>query len=147
LRALAPTLSLDGVTKDKVKLLGTGLWDDDRALTRESALEGSWYAAPAPNADATFVNKYRATYGAAPAQLASLAYDAVSLVALLAQGPAYHRFTAAALNDPNGFAGVNGIFRFRPDGTSERGLAVLEITPAGPVVVSPAPTTFQRPGA
>src|SRR5438067_2662602 len=85
LRALAPTLSLDGVTKDKVKLLGTGLWDDARALARESALEGSWYAAPAPDADAGFVNKYRATYGAAPAQLASLAYDAVSLVALLAQ--------------------------------------------------------------
>ncbi len=147
LRAIAPTLSLDGVTKDKVKLLGTGLWDDDRALARESALEGSWYAAPAPNADADFVNKYRATYGAAPAQLASLAYDALSLVALLAQGPAYHRFTPAALNDPNGFAGVNGIFRFRPDGTSERGLAVLEMTSSGPIVVSPAPTTFQRPGA
>ena len=147
LRAIAPTLSLDGVTKDKVKLLGTGLWDDDRALARESALEGSWYAAPAPNADAEFVNKYRTTYGAAPAQLASLAYDAVSLVALLAQGPAYHRYTTAALNDPNGFSGVNGIFRFQPDGTSERGLAVLEMTSAGPVVISPAPTTFQKPGA
>lgn len=147
LRAIAPTLSLDGVARDKVKLLGTGLWDDDKALMRESALEGSWYAAPAPNADAAFVNKYRTTFGAAPAQLASLAYDALSLVALLAQGPAYHRFTPAALNDPNGFAGVNGIFRFRPDGTSERGLAVLEMTSSGPVVISPAPTTFQRPGA
>ncbi len=89
------------------------------------------------------MTKYRATFGAAPAQLASLAYDAVSLVALLAQGTPYHRFTQAALMDPNGFAGVNGIFRFNPDGTSERGLAVMEITPAGPVVVSPAPTTFQ----
>jgi hypothetical protein len=45
--------------------------------------------------------------------------------------------------DPNGFAGVNGIFRFNADGTSERGLAVLEMTPGGPIVVSPAPTTFQ----
>ena len=85
--------------------------------------------------------------GAWVAQLASLAYDAVSLVALLAQGPAYHRFTTAALNDPNGFSGVHGIFRFQPDGTSERGLAVLEMTSSGPVVVSPAPTTFQKPGA
>jgi hypothetical protein len=51
------------------------------------------------------------------------------------------------LNDPNGFSGVNGIFRFQPDGTSERGLAVLEMTSSGPVVVSPAPTTFQKPGA
>jgi len=143
LRALAPTLSLDGATRDKVKLLGTGLWDDDPSLAREASLEGSWYAAPAPNADQEFVAKYRTAFGSAPAQLASLAYDAVSLVALLAQGPAYHRFTQAALMDPNGFAGVNGIFRFQRDGTSERGLAVLEVSPAGPVVVSPAPTTFQ----
>ncbi|MBA2590095.1 MAG: penicillin-binding protein activator [Alphaproteobacteria bacterium] len=143
LRAIAPTLSLDGATRDKVKLLGTGLWDDDKAIARESSLQGSWYAAPAPNADAEFVDKYRAAFGSAPAQIASLAYDAVSLVALLSQGTPYHRFTAAALADPNGFAGVNGIFRFNNDGTSERGLAVLEMTPAGPVVVSPAPTTFQ----
>lgn len=142
LRAIAPTLSLDGATRDKVKLLGTGLWDDDAALMREANLQGSWYAAPAPNTDGEFVSKYRATYGAAPAQLASLAYDAVSLVALLSQGAPYHRFTRAALTDPNGFSGVNGIFRFKPDGTSERGLAVLEVTPNGPSVVSPAPTTF-----
>ena len=147
LRAIAPTLSLDGATRDKVKLLGTGLWDDDPVLARESSLQGSWYAAPAPNAGADFAEKYRSAFGTAPAGLASLAYDAVSLVALLSQGAPYHRFTAAALMDPNGFAGVNGIFRFNADGTSERGLAVLEMTPSGPVVVSPAPTTFQRPGA
>ena len=63
LRAIAPTLSLDGVTKDKVKLLGTGLWNDDPAISREASLLGSWYAAPAPNADAEFVSKYRATFG------------------------------------------------------------------------------------
>ncbi len=147
LRAIAPTLSLDGATRDKVKLLGTGLWDEDPALIREASLEGSWYAAPTPNADGEFAGKYRATFGAAPAQLSSLAYDAVSLVALLAKGTPYHRFTQAALMDPNGFAGVNGIFRFNSDGTSERGLAVLEMTATGPVVISPAPTSFQRSGA
>ncbi|HEY2011059.1 MAG TPA: penicillin-binding protein activator [Rhizomicrobium sp.] len=144
LRAIAPTLSFHGASRDKVKLLGTGLWADDASLQREASLEGSWYAAPAPNADEEFVTKYRSAFGTAPAPLASLAYDAVSLVALLSQGMPYHRFTEAALMDPNGFAGVNGIFRFTADGTSERGLAVMEITPNGPVVVSPAPTTFQK---
>jgi branched-chain amino acid transport system substrate-binding protein len=143
LRAIAPMLSLNGADKAHVKLLGTGLWDDD-SLSRESALEGGWYAAPAPNADDAFIAKYRAAYGAAPAQLASLAYDAIALVALLSSGEPYHRFTAAALMDPNGFAGVTGVFRFRADGTSERGLAVLEMGQDGPSVVSPAPTTFQQ---
>ena len=45
--------------------------------------------------------------------------------------------------DPNGFSGVDGIFRFNADGTSERGLAVLEVAPDGFHVVSPAPKTFQ----
>jgi branched-chain amino acid transport system substrate-binding protein len=144
LRAIAPTLSFHGASRDKVKLLGTGLWADDPSLEKESSLEGSWYAAPAPNADEQFVTRYRGAFGTAPASLASLAYDAVSLVALLSPGTPYHRFTQAALMDPNGFAGVNGIFRFSADGTSERGLAVMEITPAGPVVVSPAPTTFLK---
>jgi ABC-type branched-subunit amino acid transport system substrate-binding protein len=142
LKAISSTMSFNGAGKDKVKLLGTGTWDDP-SLAREATLEGAWYAAPAPNADAEFTGNFRATFGTAPAQLASLAYDAVSLVALLSQGSPYHRFTAGALMDPNGFAGVNGIFRFNADGTSERGLAVLEMTSSGPVVVSPAPTTFQ----
>ncbi len=145
LRAIAPTLSLDGMARDKVKLLGTGLWDD-ATLAREASLQGAWFAAPSPNADADFSGKYRAAFGTAPAAIANLAYDAVSLVALLSQGEPYHRFTTAALMDPNGFAGVNGIFRFAADGTSERGLAVLEMNANGPVVVSPAPTTFLRPG-
>ncbi len=142
LRAIAPSLAFNGLDPAKVKLLGTGLWDD-AGLVKEQTLNGGWFAAPEPNADDAFNDKYRAVYGATPPQLASLAYDAVSLVALLSTGTPYHRFTKAALMDPNGFAGVNGIFRFNADGTSERGLAVLEVQPDGFHVVSPAPKTFQ----
>ncbi|MCP5412826.1 MAG: penicillin-binding protein activator [Alphaproteobacteria bacterium] len=139
---IAPTLQFEGMSQEKVQLLGTGLWDD-ASLQKEPSLQGSWYAAPSPKSDDAFNAKYRATFGSAPANLASLSYDAMSLVALLAKGEPYHRFTQDALMDPNGFTGVDGIFRFNADGTSERGLAVLEMTPLGPVVVSPAPTTFQ----
>jgi ABC-type branched-subunit amino acid transport system substrate-binding protein len=142
LRAIAPSLAFNGLDPAKVKLLGTGLWDDT-AITREQTLDGGWFAAPEPDADGTFTGKYKNVYGAAPPQLASLAYDAISLVALLSQGQPYHRFTQAALMDPNGFAGVDGIFRFNTDGTSERGLAILEVQPDGFHVVSPAPKTFQ----
>jgi hypothetical protein len=90
-----------------------------------------------------FNGRFHDTFGSNPPQLASLAYDAIALVALLSSGPPYHRFTQAALMDPNGFTGVDGIFRFNPDGTSERGLAVLEVAPDGFHVVSPPPKTFQ----
>jgi ABC-type branched-subunit amino acid transport system substrate-binding protein len=140
LRAIAPTMTAQG---DHLQLLGTGLWDD-ATLSREASLEGGWYAAPEPNADANFIAKYRTAFGAAPSNLASLAYDAVALVALLSPGEPYRRFTRAALMDPNGFTGVSGAFRFRADGTSERGLAVLEMQQDGPKVVDPAPKTFQQ---
>jgi ABC-type branched-subunit amino acid transport system substrate-binding protein len=143
LKAIGPSLAFNGLDTSKVKLLGTGLWYDP-TIGREQSLTGGWFAAPEPDASDNFNAKYKDAYGATPPQLASLAYDAISLVALLAPGPAYHRFTQAALMDPNGFAGVDGIFRFRPDGTSQRGLAVLEVEPDGFNVVSPAPKTFEN---
>ena len=140
---IASSLAGAGANMSQVKLLGTGLWDEP-AVAREPLLAGGLFAAPAPDIDHDFETKYREIFGANPSQLAPLSYDAVSLVALLATGTPYKRFTAQALTDPNGFSGVDGIFRFRPDGTSERGLAVMSIQPGGGFrVVSPAPTTFQ----
>jgi ABC-type branched-subunit amino acid transport system substrate-binding protein len=144
LRAIAPSLGFAGLDKDKVKLLGTGLWDDP-SIGREDMLLGGWFAAPEPDADNPFDGRFHDTFGSNPPQLASLAYDAIALVALLSKGEPYHRFTQSALMDPNGFSGVDGIFRFNADGTSERGLAVLEVAPDGFHIVSPAPKTFQQP--
>lgn len=146
LKEIASSLAAAGVNADHVKFMGTGLWDDT-ATAHDPLLVGGIFAAPSPAVDRDFVAKYHETFGSAPPQLASLAYDGVSLVALLASGAPYHRFTDPALTDPNGFAGVDGIFRFRPDGTSERGLAILSIEPGGELnIVSPAPTTFEKSG-
>ncbi|HEY7978262.1 MAG TPA: penicillin-binding protein activator [Rhizomicrobium sp.] len=144
LRELAPALAENGIDRAKIKLVGTGLWDDP-SLTKETSLEGGWFAAPAPDIDSSFNTKYKAAFGSDAPQLASLSYDAVSLVALLSAGEPYHRFTDAALTDPNGFAGVNGILRFNPDGTSERGLAILAVEPDGFRVIDPSPRTFEKP--
>jgi branched-chain amino acid transport system substrate-binding protein len=73
---------------------------------------------------------------------ATLAYDAVSLVVGIVKANGAHHFTDDVLTNPSGFAGVDGIFRFRPDGTSQRGLAVLRVAPGGAQVISPAPRTF-----
>jgi ABC-type branched-subunit amino acid transport system substrate-binding protein len=147
LRDIASSLAGAGAKLGQVKLLGTGLWDDP-AAARDPMLAGGLFAAPSPETVQAFETKYHNVYGSNPSQLASLAYDAVSLVALLAKGAPYKRFTEQALTDPNGFEGVNGIFRFRPDGTSERGLAVMTIEPSGGFhVVSPAPKSFQGSGS
>ena len=99
-----------------------------------------------PAARQDFERRYRATYGRDPPRLASLGYDAAALAGTLAQGPEERPFSRQAILDPQGFAGVDGRFRFTPDGLIQRALAVLEIEPAGNVVVSPAPESFQNLG-
>jgi ABC-type branched-subunit amino acid transport system substrate-binding protein len=144
LRALAPLLPYYDIDPRKVKFLGTGLWDDP-SLTREPALEGGWFPAPPSEAHAQFVERYRRVYGAEPPRIASLAYDAVSLAVALSAKPEGERFSDQSLTTPDGFAGVDGIFRFLPGGQTERGLAVMEMRPGGAVVADPAPASFAVP--
>jgi ABC-type branched-subunit amino acid transport system substrate-binding protein len=142
LRAIAPALA----PTPRVKLLGTSQWNDV-SVQRESLLNGAWFAAPAEHQWRSFAERYASTYGARPPRIASLAYDAMSLVALLARGEPYQRYTEKAITDPNGFSGVDGIFRFHFNGGVERGLAVMEVAPDGFRVVDPAPRTFQQVGS
>jgi ABC-type branched-subunit amino acid transport system substrate-binding protein len=145
LQALGPALALRGAGPPQVQFLGTGLWDDP-AVMREPMLRAGWFAAPSPEAWQNFSIRYQRSYDSIPPRLATLSYDAMSLVALLADGQPYQRFSDAALIDPNGYVGVDGIFRFRPDGGADRGLAVLQVGQGGLVTVDPAPTNFLAPG-
>ncbi len=128
----------------RVQLLGTGLWDDSRIFA-DRQLEGGLYAAPESAGFHSFAARYRQRFGQEPVRTATLAYDAVALVAALVKTQGAQRFSTQILTNASGFAGIDGVFRFRPDGTNERGLAVLRVTPNGGQVVSPAPRSF-KPG-
>lgn len=147
LRSLGPILSVNGVDSRKVQFLGTRMWDDP-ATTREISLAGGWYALPPQEQRSNFITRYQQLYGARPPQIGSLAYDAIALAATLAGGRAGQRYTRTTIADPNGFAGIDGIFRFRSDGMTERGLAVFQVSQDGPpVIISPAASTFQTPAS
>jgi ABC-type branched-subunit amino acid transport system substrate-binding protein len=141
LRSIAPLLPYYDIDTDKVRLLGTSLWNDV-SLGTEPALLGGWFAAPDPRTRADFVARFATLYGHRPHGLASLGYDATALAAVLARGAHGPDFSTAALTAAHGFTGVDGLFRFHPDGISERGLAVLEIHRGELEVVSPAPEAF-----
>lgn len=125
-----------------VRLLGTALWNDP-SLTRDPNLSGAWFATTPPDRWASFAQRYQAVYGAAPDPRAGVVYDAVTLAVALAKAKPGGDFSVTRLTDVSGFAGVTGLFRLNPDGTSTRGLSVLEIAPGGINVRDPAPTTFQ----
>lgn len=142
LRAVASLFPFYDVSLPAVRLLGTGQWDDP-ALASEPALIGGWFAAPDPGPRREFFSRYEATFGAPAAPLATLAYDAAALAGVLANTAEAGKIDANEIVSPNGFWGIDGIFRFRPDGTVERGLAVLEMTDEGARVLSPSPETFE----
>jgi Periplasmic binding protein len=137
--SVAPIMqALAAAGVQRKQLIGTGLWDDPR-LAAEPSAQGGWFAAPDPSGFRSFSGRYRQRYGQDPVRPATLAYDAVSLVAALVKTQGAARFAEATLTNPSGFAGIDGVFRFRPDGTNQRGLAVMRVTQNGGQVISPAP--------
>jgi ABC-type branched-subunit amino acid transport system substrate-binding protein len=138
---LVQALAQNGVTQRQIQFIGTGLWDDPK-LFADPNLAGAWFAAPDSAAYRAFAERYKSRFGQEPARTASLAYDAVSLLAALVKTQGPNRFSEATLTNPSGFTGIDGIFRFRADGTCERGLAVMEIRSVGARVISPAPRVF-----
>src|SRR5947207_9599704 len=139
--AVADAVTAAGANLTNIQLLGTGLWDNPRVYA-SPALQGGLYAAPDPAGFRSFSARYRAKFGSDPVRTATLAYDAVALVAALARTQGSQRFSPEVLTNPSGFAGIDGLFRFRADGTNERGLAVMKVTTGGGVPVAGSPKSF-----
>ena len=138
---MADALTAAGANLKSLQLLGTGLWDSPRVYSAP-ALQGGLYAAPDPSGFRSFSTRYRAKYGTEPVRTATLAYDAVALVAALARTQGGQRFSAEVLTNPSGFAGIDGLFRFRADGSNERGLAVMRVASGGGQPVAGSPKSF-----
>ncbi len=126
-----------------VRVLGMELWASGGAGT-SPRLRGAWFASPTQGQWGQFLQRYKARYpGQTPPRIASLGYDAVLLTARAARGWAPgRRFPLGAIDDREGFAGVDGIFRFRTDNVAQRAFEVRAVTAGGSTLVSPAPTSF-----
>ena len=145
LRAIAPTLSFHGARPRQGETAGHRACGDDPSLD-----EGirAWMAAgsprPRPMPMSSSSTNIARPSARRPPQLASLAYDAVSLVALLSQGHALSSLHASRADGSQRFC------------RRERHLPLQRRTahrsadwrcwrsrPPASSVVSPAPTTFQ----
>jgi ABC-type branched-subunit amino acid transport system substrate-binding protein len=142
---IVQALAANGVNVKRLQLLGSGIWDDP-SVAASSALQGAWYPAAETTQYRNFAARYRKRFGQDPVRTATLSYDAVALLAALAKTQGPQRFSEEVLTNPSGFAGIDGVFRFRPDGTNERGLAVMRVTPSGGQPIAPAPRSFGGSG-
>ncbi len=143
-RRLVANLSAAGITPKTNLLLGTGLLDDPQ-LASAREVEGVYFASAPTAQRARFESRYRSVANKQPARLASLAYDATALAAVVAasSGNPSSPFSIADIKDTNGFAGVDGIFRFQDNGLVSRGLAILTWQAGQLREISPAPASFQ----
>lgn len=143
---LTTLLSQNGVDPGTTQFIGLTPWNVPPQALEHGPFQGGWFALPAPGLSAQFRERYQAAYGSAPHPIAGLAYDGIAAVGALIQRGNRDALSAAQLTQSTGFAGVNGIFRLRPDGTNERGLAVATVRNNQLVVLDPAPRSFGGAG-
>ena len=135
-----------GVSPTTTQFIGLTRWDIPSQTLELPGVQGGWFALPDPSKSQSYRQRYNATYGEAPHPISGLAYDGIAAIgALVGQGKS-NALTGAALTQNAGFQGVGGIFRLRPNGTNERGLAVATIQNKQVVVIDPAPQSFSGAG-
>ncbi len=136
----------NGLDPSVTRFIGLTRWDIPAATLGLPGVQGGWFALPDPGLYAQFQSRYQAAFGEAPHPIAGLAYDGIAAIGALAKQGKSDALTANALTQNSGFAGVNGVFRLRSDGTNERGLAVAQIRNNQVVVIDPAPRSFAGAG-
>ena len=126
------------------RLLGTELWSGESALPEAGVMDGARFAALSDARYRRFSESYRNRFGNSPYRISTLGYDSV-LLALRVAGGDWRPgtpFPTRELASQGGFLGLDGAFRFRPNGTAQRALEVREVRDGQVVVVSPAPDAF-----
>lgn len=143
---LSQLLPEAGVDPEDVQYIGLTRWDIPAQTLELPGIQGGWFALPDPDRTAAFEARYEVTFGAKSHRLGSLAYDGIAAIGALVSSAGQDAFTAQAITQSKGFVGVDGVFRLRPNGTIERGLAVAQVVDEKVVVIDPAPQVFSVAG-
>lgn len=142
---IADALRVQGLRSEQVRFLGMQRWDTSAEILALESLQGDVFAAPDPAQLGVFNGRYLTTYGENPHTLAGLGYDGIAAVGALiseARTAGGSPFTDARLTAPSGFVGATGLFRFFPNGTNQRLLAIFEVRSGQASVIRPAPRSF-----
>lgn len=113
------------------QIIGTSQWDDISTLN-DYNIVGAWFAAPENEKFRNFERNYYQSFNKFPPRLTSIAYDSVAAISQLidakkGQIPTVADFTNFANPPKNGFEGIDGTFRYLPNGLVQRNLAVLQV--------------------
>lgn len=137
---LAQLLPEQGVNPAVTKYMGLTRWDVPQQTLTLPGLQGGWFALADPGPVAQFNARYRSAYAKNAHPLAGLAYDGIAAVGALQSKKL--SMSRGNLAQSSGFKGVNGVFRFKADGTVQRALAVAQVTNNQVKIIDPAPKSF-----
>ncbi len=125
--------SINKLNKDErdFQLIGTSQWSESSTL-KDINLLGAWFPAPEDNRFRIFEKNYYNSFKKFPPRISSIVYDAVLAVAKITQNKSNVKinlsdFTEFSNPPKNGFDGIDGVFRFLPNGAVQRNLAVLQV--------------------
>ena len=135
-----------GVAPTTTQYMGLARWDVPAQILTLPGAQGGYFTLPDTAAKNAFDSRYRAQFGTEPHPLAGLAFDGIAAVGALVRQGRTDALSARALTQNSGFQGANGVFRIRPDGTNERGLAVATVRNNQVTILDPAPSGFGGAG-
>ena len=127
------------VFSPEVKFIGTSIWENT-SLNKETTMRGSWYPALTRQNSSYFNSKYKELFGETPSSLYAFGYDAVALAAAISRSG--NDNLDAKITNPEGYAGINGVFRFFPDGRNQHSLDIKEVRSTGNYIVEAGPRKF-----
>ncbi|MBL6664839.1 MAG: penicillin-binding protein activator [Rickettsiales bacterium] len=131
LNKIIETIQKQNTNEREFQILGSSNWDDISTLKNYN-LNGSWFAAPDNEKFQKFEKQYYRYHGKFPPRIASIAYDLVLALSIIIEENHGQIVNAQDLinyedKPQNGFRGIDGLFRFLPNGLVQRNLAVLEV--------------------
>jgi len=132
----APVLAYYDLGPDRALYLGNALWAQQQILA-EPSLQGGLFTSRPTALDREFESDWSAVWKEPPGLLSRLGFDAMAVVAALAQSD--RKTWPKQLVSTEGFRGYSGAFRLLPDGGNVRAFEVRRIGDGGSSIIKPAP--------
>ena len=131
LSKIIETIKEQNTNEREFQILGSSNWDDISTLN-DYRLSGSWFSAPENDKFRDFEKQYYKHHEKFPPRIASISYDLILALSIIIEDNRGKPINAQHLinyeDEPrNGFKGIDGLFRFLPNGLVQRNLAILEV--------------------
>jgi ABC-type branched-subunit amino acid transport system substrate-binding protein len=127
------------VRKEKrdIQLIGTSKLDGNENTLKNPYLDETIFVGANPEKYEKYADNYDKAYGYKPLKITSIVYDLINIIdEVYRKEDGAYRPNKHALLDPLGFDGIDGRFRFLPNGLVERRLYVLQFKDREKVVLS-----------